>query len=124
MGDGHHDDWFKHTPEEGVAQHAHGEINAPFIIAFLAVVIVITFALLFILLGYFGREVASEQGIKSEGRTEILARQHIESSNRWRAELEGDPRWIDMQTRTVRLPLEYAAREVVQMYGSDSGSRN
>lgn len=116
MSDAHHDDWFKHTAEEGAAQEAHGQINAPFIIGFMVMVIVITFALLFIILGYVGREVAAERGDKFENRTDIIAREVQEAKTRWRGELEGDPRWIDLEARTVRIPLDYAAREVVSMY--------
>lgn len=116
MSDAHHDDWFKHSAEEGAAQEAHGQINAPFIIGFLAVVIIITFALVFIILGYFGREIAAAKGEQSEDRTFILAREHDEAMTRWRSELEGDPRWVDLEARTVRMPLDYAAREVVSIY--------
>ena len=116
MSDAQHDDWFQHSPEEGTAQEAHGQINAPLIIGFLAMVIIITFALLFIILGYVGREVASQKGLQSESRTEIIARETLEAKSRWRGELEGDPRWIDLEARTVRLPLEYASQEVVSFY--------
>jgi hypothetical protein len=116
MSDAHHDDWFQHSAEEGAAQEAHGQINAPFIIGFLSMVIIITFALVFIILGYVGREVAAEKGDKSEDRTDIIAREVLESKTRWRSELEGDPRWINLETRTVRIPLDYAAQEVVSIY--------
>lgn len=117
--DHHHDDWFKHTAEEGAAQEAHGAINAPFIIGFLAVVIIITFSLIFIILGYVGREVASQKEIQSENRTDILARETIEAKTRWRTEIQGDPRWIDRETRTVRIPLDYAAQEVIATYSQN-----
>lgn len=116
MSDAPHDDWFQHSAEEGAAQEAHGAINAPFIIGFLAVVIIITFSLIFIILGYFGREVADAKGVQSEDRTPILAREHLEAQTRWRSELEGDPRWIDAEANRVRLPLDYAAQEVVSFY--------
>lgn len=121
MSDGHHDDWFKHTAEEGAAQEAHGEANAPFIIGFLLAVIIIVFAMIFIILGYFGREVAAEKGPKIEGRTDILATPFSEAQNRWRGELEGDPRWLNLEERTVRIPLDYAAQEVVRFYAQDQG---
>jgi len=116
MSDDHHDDWFQHGDEEGAAQEAHGAINAPFIIGFLLVVIAITFSLILIIIPYVGREVAGEQAVKSETRTDRLAREHIEATTRWRMELQGDPRWVDLESRTVRLPLEYAAQEVVARY--------
>lgn len=116
MSDSHHDDWFKHTSEEGAAQEAHGRVNAPFIIAFLLMVIAITFTLIFIIIGYVGREVAGEKGEKFESRTEIIAREHFDARTRWNTELEGDPRWVDLESRTVRIPIEYAAREVVESY--------
>ena len=126
MSDDHHDaphdEWFQHTSEEGAAQEAHGAINAPFIIGFLAVVIIITFSLIFIILGYVGREVAGQKVIQFEDRTDILARETIEAKTRWRTEIEGDPRWIDLETRTVRMPLEYAAQEVVATYQQNSGN--
>ena len=122
MSDAHHDDWFQHTPDEGAAQEAHGAINAPFIIAFLAAVILITFSLIFIILGYVGREVADSKGAQSEDRTEIIARQAIEARTNWRSDLEADPRWIDVEARKVHMPIEYASREVVLLYQSNSGN--
>ncbi len=73
MSDAHHDDWFQHSAE-GRRTGAHGQINAPFIIGFMVMVIVIT-SLLFIILGYVGREVAAEKGDKFENRTDIIARE-------------------------------------------------
>ena len=116
MSDAHHDDWFKHTAEEGAAQEAHGQINAPFIIGFMVMVIVITFALLFIILGYVRREVAAAKTEDARENHEPITREVFEAKTRWRSELEGDPRWINLEARTVRIPLDYAAREVVSMY--------
>jgi len=114
--DAPHDEWFQHGSEEDAAQEAHGAINAPFIIGFLLVVIAITFSLIFVILPYVGREVAGEKVVKSESNTDRLAREHIEAKTRWRMELQGDPRWVDLESRTVRIPLEYAAQEVVATY--------
>lgn len=122
MSDAHHDDWFKHTPAEGSAQEAHGAINAPFIIAFLAAVIIITFSLIFIILGYVGREVADAKVERSELRTDIFASETIEARKNWQLDLDGDPRWVDIETRRVHMPIDYAAREVVARYAAGSGN--
>lgn len=116
MSDAHHDEWFQHSAEEDAAQEAHGAINAPFIIGFLLVVIAITFTLIFVIIGFVGREVASEKVEKFESRTDLLAREHIEAKTRWDMELQGDPKWVDLESRTVRIPLEYAAQDVVTQY--------
>lgn len=122
MSDAHHDDWFKHTPGEGSAQEAHGAINAPFIIAFLAAVIIITFSLIFIILGYVGREVAEAKVNQSELRTDIFASENIEARENWQMDLDGDPRWVDIESRRVHMPIDYAAREVVARYAAGSGN--
>jgi len=114
----HHDDWFKHDPTEPDAQEAHGDTNPVMIISFLIVVIAVTFALIIIFLGFFGRTVASEQVGKSELRTPDD--EYLEAKATWNADLYGEADWTDRENGVVRIPYDLAKSKVIDAYANAS----
>lgn len=114
MSDHHDDDWFQHSPSEGEAQEAHGEINAPLILGFLAVV-VLTVAALFVGLGGFFSAITDVQKTQKIERNDVSAQPYREQKAGWDAEL-GSSAWIDEAENIVRVPIDVAMADVVRRY--------
>jgi hypothetical protein len=119
-----HDEWFKHTADEPDAQEAHGEVNAPFIIAFLSVVILATFAVAVLFLVYFGQALRDATTERREGRTSILASEYNEKVAQWNQSLYGQPEWQDTERGLVSIPLDLAKRSVLERYSQNGEWRS
>lgn len=113
-----HDEWFRHTPDEPVAQEAHGEVNAPFIIAFLSVVILATFGVVVLFLVYFQQGLRDATSERLEQRTDQLALEYNEKVATWNQKLHGPSEWQDPERGMVSVPLDLAKREVLERYGA------
>lgn len=119
-----HDEWFRHTSDEPDAQEAHGEINPGFIIGFLSLVIVATFAVAVLFLVYFQQAVQEAIVERREAPTERLAAPYREATARWNQELHGQAEWQDEEAGFVALPLDLAKQSVMQKYSQDGAWRN
>ncbi|GEM_PF-5732459 len=119
-----HDGWFKHASDEPDAQEAHGEVNAPFIIAFLSVVILATFAVAVLFLVYFGQALRDAGAERLEGRTDILASEYNEKLAQWNQKLHGQAEWQDPEQGLVSIPLDLAKQSVLERYSDDGDWRS
>jgi hypothetical protein len=117
--DEHADEWFRHTPDEPDAQHAHGEIRPGIIIAFLSAVIVATFGVAALFFVYFDQTSTDLKDERWDGRTPALAAEYDEKVANWNADLHGQPEWADPDQNFVTVPIDNAMRSVVDQYNRD-----
>ena len=123
-GDAHgHDDWFRHTADEGSAQSAHTEVvNIKAIVISFVAITVSVLALVGILIVYFDYTATQIRVERTE--TTVLSEQAQGYKARAKAELTGYA-WVDPQDpELVRLPVESAGgrdamSKVVQLYSGD-----
>lgn len=114
----HHDDWFRHSPDEPHAQAAHGEINPTFIIGFLSAVIAATFGVVVLFLVYFNQVNTDLKVQNWEERTPLLGN-YAEKRANWTAELGAQPEWADPDQTYVTVPLDVAMQNVIESYNAE-----
>jgi len=109
-----HDSWFRHAPSE-IHQKGHGEFNPLVVTTFLAVTILIVFAMAFVLVPWFARMVQSRRvSVQEQNRDFVM--EYREAHDNWVAELTGEPTWIDEKEQVIRIPIDLAMKEVVKRY--------
>ncbi|MBN4060327.1 hypothetical protein JYT11_00605 [Planctomycetaceae bacterium AH-315-I19] len=113
----HHDDWFKHTPDEPEHMTAHGDTNSVLIILFLLGTIVFVFITAILIEKYFKVRVASLEHELQEVRADVSPRVQATRITKegWENTLS-EPRWIDQSKGIVALPLDIAMQRVVDQY--------
>ncbi len=106
---GHDDKWFQH---DDLPSEAHGTLNPYAIGGFLVAVIVATFVVVYLVLGYYQRVVTSQRVVKQERGTPVAEISEAEAT--WNGELRGEARWLDSEH--LRIPVDYATSEVIDEY--------
>lgn len=109
-----HDDWFRHTPDEGVPQHEHAaHVNSTAIgLTLLAIVFGVLFTVIILsmyFIGYTTRLKAERQEGTESAATYLTYRDQSQRS----MERFG---WIDREAGTVQLPIDRAIDDVVAFY--------
>lgn len=117
--DEHTDEWFRHSPDEPHAQHAHGEIKPVAILTFLSAVIITTFAVIGLFLVYFATATTDLLVERDERATDTFyaAEKNTAYAN-WDDTLNATPQWQDMDAGFTTLPLDRAKSAVVGMYNN------
>lgn len=91
------DSWFVHSPDEPHAQHAHGRVNESIVGGVLLLIIIATFLVIGIFIGYVPRAVAT---LRSE-RQELKESAYAEFADKkavWEGQLAG---WDEAARRVV-----------------------
>jgi len=116
QGQGHHDDWFAHSREEGLPQQEHAShVNTKALLIFYMVMLAFVVVSVIAVMLFFQRYVLNVRQDRTE--TLILA---VEA-NTYKAEtLESMSRYGSsgqIVEGAARIPLTEARQEVLQQYG-------
>jgi len=111
-----HDTWFRHDASESHHQASHGETNGFKIVVFLVVVIVFVFATAFAIIKYYNMAEQAEIVRKYDLRTPEFGLAELKAMREeWGRQLSSAG-WVDPGAKVVRLPMDLAARAVVEEY--------
>lgn len=112
-----HDEWFRHASDEPTHQ-THGDFNPYVVMAFLAVTVVIVFAVAFLVVPWFGRMVQAERvQVREENLRPVM--EYMEARTKWDADLTGEPTWINESEGVIRVPIDIAMEQVVRRYEAE-----
>ncbi|HHN77646.1 MAG TPA: hypothetical protein ENK11_03090 [Phycisphaerales bacterium] len=111
---GQHDDWFRHSPEEGLPQHEHaGHVNTTSIGLTLLVIVFGVLGLVILLSMYYVSYTTTLKAERQEGTrsaAEYLA--YRDSAERALSSFG----WADRNAGKVNLPIDRAMDDVVAYY--------
>lgn len=112
----HHDDWFKHSPDE-VHMEAHGETNSVIILAFLFATIVTVVVTGGLIMQYFKVRVADLKEEVQYSRSDVSPKVQAarEAKENWEKNLT-EAHWVDRDKGVVGLPLDVAMQRVIDEY--------
>ncbi len=109
-----HDEWFRHPPGEE-HQSAHGDFNPYVVMGFLAVTIVIVFAVAFVVVPWFARMVQGQRiAVREQGAR--VVEEYVNARANWQGDLTGEPTWVNEGEGVVRVPIDFAIDQVVERY--------
>lgn len=112
-----HDDWFRRSPDEPSHQSAHGDFNPYVVMISLAVTIVSVILIVILTIGWWDRMAAEERYLVQENNP-AYGQEFRGKSDTWRAQLYGEPTWVDERTNTIRIPIDRAMQVIVQEYAT------
>lgn len=118
-GDRHgHDDWFRHTTDEGLPQREHAaHVNSTAIgLTLLAIVFGVLFTVIVLSMYFIGytTRIKAERQEGTESAAAYLTYRDLSQRNMQRFG------WIDREAGTVHLPIDRAIEDVVVFYNDPS----
>jgi len=112
-----HDEWFRHSADEPTHQESHGDFNPYVVMAFLFVTIGLVFGTAVFVVMWFAR-LSHDQKVIVQERNPEYNQEYVERADQWKADLYGEPTWIDEKNNLIRIPIGDAMDAVVKEYAS------